>query len=205
MVKDSKKMYNYILEYLLNGFYGLGFDGAMQYIADNYLLAEGCESQNKEDYLKNKLANLKKYKIGNIVPDIHLENAVKTSVKSLYELTTNYKLVVFWASDCEHCEALLPALKTLYESKGVAEKLAVLAVSIDEKEEEWRAAISKNNYDVWLNSCDFKGWDGTAANDYHVYGTPMIFVLNKDHKIIARPSNEAELQAVFAQEGLIGE
>ncbi len=39
----------------------------------------------------------------------------------------------------------------------------------------------------WISYCDFQGWDGKAVNDYHVFATPTMFLLDNNRRILVRP------------------
>ena len=69
----------------------------------------------------------------------------------------------------------------------------VVAVSLDEKRDDWLNFISENNLD-WINLSDLKGWESKASADYYIYATPTMFMLDSGLKIIAKPTNLEELK-----------
>jgi hypothetical protein len=56
--------------------------------------------------------------------------------------------------------------------------------------------INNNNIN-WINVCDTKSWDGKTANDYFIYATPAMFLVDKNRKIIANPTTMEELKLIF--------
>ena len=43
--------------------------------------------------------------------------------------------------------------------------------------------------------CDYKKWDNQAVKDYFVFAAPTLFLLDKDQKIILRPSSVMQIDA----------
>ena len=116
-------------------------------------------------------------KVGNIAPDILLNNNKLSDVK------TN-KLVVFGASWCPNCKTEALELLKQYDA-WKAKNVEIIYISIDTDKTAFEEAY-KNA--PWQTYCDYKGWDSTAAKDYHITGTPSYFLLDENNKILVRPN-----------------
>jgi hypothetical protein len=46
-----------------------------------------------------------------------------------------------------------------------------------------------------MDSTDLKKWDGTIVKDYYVFGTPTMYLLDKNRKIILRPNSVKQMDA----------
>ena len=97
----------------------------------------------------------------------------------------------FWSYECPHCQESIPGMKKL--AQQFSENAKVIAISVDSDEEAWEKAVSDNALD-WINISDLKGWDGKIVNDYYIYATPTILVLDKNLKILAKPTGVKELK-----------
>jgi thioredoxin-related protein len=117
------------------------------------------------------------------------------NVLTLEKIPAEYVLIVFYVSTCSHCRQLMP--KIVEQRRNLSEnKLEIIAVSIDENIEEWELYISTNDFE-WINVRESKGWDGAVATSYSIFSTPMIFLLDKTRKIIAKPNDRKELMEVL--------
>ena len=74
-----------------------------------------------------------------------------------------------------------------------ADRAEVIAISVDTNEGGWKASVSKNGLD-WINICELKEWNGKIVEDYYIYATPTIYVLDKDLGILSKPGGVRELQ-----------
>lgn len=83
-------------------------------------------------------------------------------------------LLVFYASWCPHCKTSLPQLN---EYQNTHKDLEILAISLDNKKEDWTEFIIDNKIEL-TNLNDPNGWDGKAASDYYIYATPTMFLLD---------------------------
>jgi len=111
--------------------------------------------------------------------------------KKLSEIKSEYTLVVFGAAWCQKCTEELPKIAGLYgkwREKGVE----VLFISLDDKREEF-SNFSKDF--PFISYCDFKKWDSPVANQYYIFGTPTMFLLDKKREIILRPISVQQMDA----------
>jgi thiol-disulfide isomerase/thioredoxin len=191
--KDAE-VYDFVINYLMEGFERLKLDNVLKYISDNYLNTV-CKTSDNSTLLR-RMESCSKLAVGMQAPDIATRNPQNQEIR-LSAVDKPYTLVVFWASWCPGCEELLPKLKNWYMSKTI--DIEILAISIDSVRADWNEAIEKNGYN-FTHGCDLKGWNGKAASDYFVYATPTLFLLDKNRKILAKPISFEDLSK--AVEGL---
>jgi hypothetical protein len=78
-------------------------------------------------------------------------------------------------------------------------QLMVVSVSIDHDEKEFQKymqAQGLNNPDIsefWVNICDFEAWEGQVADDYYLYATPTMILLDKNRQITGKPGTVQDL------------
>jgi thiol-disulfide isomerase/thioredoxin/archaellum component FlaF (FlaF/FlaG flagellin family) len=191
--KVHQLVYQHIIEYLIDGFKKFGFDKALDYIVDNYVIKDDlCLDVKTEGLIKRRIEQAKNFRIGSLVPNIVLGDSAGNKVE-LNKIIAGKTLIVFYASWCPHCKELLPKLNELKKNHN-GKTMVVLAVSIDTKKEDWTSFVKVNCPDL-LNVSDLKGWDGKAANDYFIYATPTMFLVDKEKKIIGKPMTIDELQS----------
>jgi thiol-disulfide isomerase/thioredoxin len=177
----NPEVYDFVLNYLMEGFERLKLENVLKYISEKYANTV-CTSGNSSTLLR-RMESYSKMSVGMQAPDLILKTLNNQEI-NLASVIKPYKLIVFWASWCPNCEELMPKLKKWYDSKAI--ELEIAAVSLDTVYSDWKQSVEKNDY-RFINSCDLKGWNGKAAEDYCVYATPTLFLLDNNSKIIAKP------------------
>ncbi|MBB3842256.1 thiol-disulfide isomerase/thioredoxin [Runella defluvii] len=123
--------------------------------------------------------------IGSKAPNIVLPDS--KLLKSHELASDNYKqtLLVFFASDCGHCETLLKNLQAQYNSLQ-NKHIRVIALAADTDESLFLK--SKASF-PWADTyCDLKGMSGLNFRAFAVPGTPTMVLLNKQGIITHKTS-----------------
>ncbi|NCD43104.1 MAG: TlpA family protein disulfide reductase, partial [Bacteroidia bacterium] len=181
------------------GFQQLEFQEVLTYIVNQYVLESSCVDEERKASLEQRIEGFDKMAIGKTVPEFSIPTTHNEVITNATD--TPYRLIMFWASWCPHCLTDMPnIIETL--NKVDRAKLEVILVSVDEVKEEWEAA-NENHPGWWKESCDFKGWNGDMANDFYIYATPTILLLDKNGKILSKPLNSGQLRLALQQERLL--
>jgi peroxiredoxin len=186
--KGNERVAEFILNYLVNGFEGLGMENVLTYIAENY--GDNICQTDEKTTLERKL-EYQKMKPGTFVPDFTMNN-IKNQPLTLSHVLENRNLIVFWASWCPHCVELLPRIKTWFRQFNPG-NFEIIAVSLDSSEKEWKDAVSATGFEEFYNLSDLNEWDGKVAEDYNVFATPTMFLIDANRKILAKPETFEEL------------
>ncbi len=120
------------------------------------------------------------------VTDLYLKNVEKLTpmFKTLYTVNAKYTVLVFWASDCGHCQTEIPKLKEeLDKVKGKID-FKVFSVQTKDDVDEWRKFIIKHKLD-FINVFDPVHLNNLKER-FDIYSTPVIYILDKDKKIKAK-------------------
>jgi peroxiredoxin len=193
-------IYKFLLDYLLGGFDKYHFDEVITYMADHFQDPFSCEDQTKKSALQKKLDTFKKIATGKIAPEITVPDIKGTTIR-LSEISSEYTLLIFWSSECHHCTDMMPKVKEIYD-KQKPKRMEVLAVSIDTSRSEWTGFIKEEKLD-FLNGSELKGFDSKSADQYNIYATPTMFLLDREKKILAKPISYRELEQVLRQNNLM--
>ena len=182
------KVFQFVAVYLFNHFREseiMGHDAVMVKLADDIYLSGKADWVTKEfkDDLKKQIDLIRPNLIGK-----KAENLVMDSYKgifvSLYDVEKEFTILYFWEPDCGHCQVETPKLREYYESKAKNENIEVFAVCTTADKTKWTKYIEDNKL-TWIN-----GWDPKRTSHfdyyYNVQSTPMVYILDKNKKIIAK-------------------
>ncbi len=118
--------------------------------------------------------------------DLYYKNIDKLTpmFKTLYQVNAKYTVLVFWASDCGHCQTEIPKLKeNLDKIKGQID-FKVFSVQTKEDVDGWRKFIIDKKLD-FINVFDPIHLNN-LKDKFDIYSTPVIYILDKDKKIKAK-------------------
>lgn len=118
---------------------------------------------------------------------------------SLSDYTGKGKIVLvdFWASWCPYCIAEMPDLAAAY-AKYKDKGFEIVGVSLDDKNELWKAGIEKSNA-TWAHISDLKGWESELSKTYAIFSLPQTVLIDKDGMIIDKQVKGADLDAKLAE------
>jgi len=185
----DQKVYESVVEFLIKGFEAIGFERGMEYIAEQNQLSELCINTERKAELQNRMELIKKLAIGKIAPDFSVTD-INGKMISLSEINSEKTILVFWASWCPHCIEIMPVLQEFYGA-STREELEIIAISVDSEEADFLSEVNDYN---WINVAELKGWDGPTILEYGIHATPSIFILDKDKKILSKPTNKVSLR-----------
>ncbi|HNY55639.1 MAG TPA: redoxin domain-containing protein, partial [Chitinophagales bacterium] len=136
--------------------------------------------------LRDRVEAVKPTLIGKIAPNFIVQDSSgKMQVFHDYVSKNKYTVLVFWNSDCSHCQHEIPVLKKLYTDSLQALGVRVFAVSTEQTDSSFRAFTAKNCSSQWITCADMRGVSA-FRKEYDIIATPKVFVITQDYKIIAK-------------------
>jgi thiol-disulfide isomerase/thioredoxin len=194
ILSDEKKL-NEISENLFKLLEKRSLFKSSEYLALKLLNEQSCTINN--DFAA-QLESYRAMKKGNIAPDIKFKDDIiapgyKAShpPKKLSEIKSNYTVVVFGASWCPQCPQELSMISQQYK-KWKAQSVEVVFVSLDEDEKVFKSFAGVFPF---ISICDYQKWESPVAENYHVFATPTIYLLNGNREILLRPNSVNQLDS----------
>lgn len=106
-------------------------------------------------------------------------------------------LLDFWASWCVPCRYSNKQLVKLY-SKYKDKGFEILGVSLDEKRNEWKKAVTKDKI-TWPQINDDGGWNAVSAAKWNINAIPASFLIDKDGNVVAFDPEKQDLENKIKQ------
>ena len=183
----NKELFKYTVFWITNTYERskiMGMDAVFVHMAENYYMTNRAHWVDSAQLarISERAMQLKPILIGKTAPDLFLRDK-DNKVVSLHNTKGEYTVLYFWDPDCGHCKKVTPKLNDLYlkmKDKGVN----VYAVSIYPDLEKIQKFVKEkdikfiNVYDPY-HQFNFK-------QTYDIYSTPVVYVLDKDKKILAK-------------------
>jgi thiol-disulfide isomerase/thioredoxin len=125
---------------------------------------------------------LRRLTLGSPAPDLWLVDTTDVFV-SFKSIELPYIVLFFWDHDCGVCKKELKTLQELYVAQNRNFEIYGIAVNADFN--AWEAYLRKNDL-PWINVNGMKSMTPDFHDLYDIYGTPVIYVLDPERKIIAK-------------------
>lgn len=192
LIKDEKK-YNEVTEYLFDLLEKHSLFQASEYLALKVLNEKSCTVDNN---IARQLETYRAMKKGNTAPQIRFEkdyilDQTKNNLKNLSDIQSDYTVVVFGASWCPKCAQELPEITKLYP-KWKEQKVEVVFIALEDNKNQFTEFAKPFPF---ISYSDLKKWQSPIANDYYVFGTPTMFLLDKKRTILLRPNSVKQMDA----------
>lgn len=131
-----------------------------------------------------------------IAPNLIMKDTAH-KYRSMHAVQAKYTVLVFWDPDCSHCKKEIPVLKKMYDSLA-SFGVEVYAVGVEQEYDKWKAFIIDNNLS-WINVIDIYN-ETNFRTLYDINSTPIIYLLDKDKRIIAKKMGAEQLQNILVRE-----
>ena len=187
--KVNMRMYEYILEFALNGYSAMGRDRVTDYLLNYPQLAEGEITMEEGLRLDSITEPYQKVKVGAVAPNYH-GVTIDGTLYGLYESKAKRVIIVFWSTDCEYCHEFLNQIRKKIDLKSDFE---LVTFALAENQEEVSQAVKKMRLPGY-HFYDALRWDSGAFLDYHITSTPTVFVLDENKTIVCKPYDWHELK-----------
>ena len=186
--KVNMRMYEYILEFALNGYSAMGRDQVTDYLLNYPQLVEGEITMEEGLRLDSITEPYQKVKVGARVPDFS-GVAIDGRSYRLYDSKAQYIIVVFWSTDCEYCHDFLVQIRKNLDLKSDFE---LVTFALAEDKEEVTRTVKKMRLPGYHFYDDLR-WEGKAFLDFHITSTPTVFLVDADKTIVCKPYDWMEL------------
>jgi thiol-disulfide isomerase/thioredoxin len=194
LIKDEKKL-NEVTDFLFDLLERHSLFQASEYLAIKVLNEVSCTINSD---LAKQLETYRVMKKGNIASDILFDDDfiapnydLAHRPEKLSDLKSKYTLVVFGASWCKKCTEELPEMAKQY-SKWKSQGVEVVFISLDENKELFKSFVKDFPF---ISVCDYQKWKSSIVNDYYVFGTPTLYLLNEKREILLRPNSVKQMDA----------
>lgn len=187
--ESNKKMYQYVTQYLLNNSIQskiMGMDAVFVAVSDEVYMKGKATWADSTTLAKVKEETylIRNNIIGKTAPELVMEN-IDGEMESLHQSIGKYTILVFYEYDCGHCKKEVPELYNDVYQKYLGDNIEVYAVCMNDDSVKWKEFVETNQLAGWHHL-----WDPKHRTlfrfKYNVKTTPMIYLLDKDKKIIAK-------------------
>ena len=196
--RPDEEAVSYLLWYFISKYQNpkyMGFDKVFVHLVDNYFLSEDILNTTSSitEKLKERSEKIKPLLIGKTAPNLNLIDT-GNRFRSFREIRADYTLLLFWDYNCHVCENTIEQLKNVLDTTSC--NIKVYAICVNNDLEQWKKTIAAENLG-WLH---VNGTISTTEDFHDLYdinGTPRVFLLGSEKKIIAKNFKVAQLIAII--------
>ncbi|RYY28623.1 MAG: DUF5106 domain-containing protein [Chitinophagaceae bacterium] len=208
--RGTSEMYQYLMVHFVQKYVNpeyMGQDAVFVHLFEKYIntgQAAFFTPQYKE-FMTKRAYSLMANLIGQPAADMQMVDSLGKAMP-LYKLNTPYTVVFFWDPTCGHCQEVAPRLDSMYRAKWKNQGVKIYGVMVDGGMDNWTRFIRENQLNDWVHVYQTKEQQESEATAgkpgfrqlYDVYQTPVIYLLDKDKRIIAKKLNFEQVDEVLS-------
>jgi len=175
----------------------LGNAEVYNFIGEQYIITDPKRWNDATfvEKVKDRVAKAKLNPVGSLSTNLKLQTPEGKTL-DFYSIEASKTVLLFFNPGCEACHAVTEKLFKVYQQYK-SKDIKVFAVYMDRNKAEWQNYISTKGLD-WINVYDPIGKEGIEQK-YDIYAIPMIYVLDKDKKVIVKDVPVERLEALIKE------
>ena len=198
LARTNTEMYKFLLNWLTDEYIYpkyMGQDAVFVHLFERYH-SKGISSwlnEKQQTTISNRAYMLMANLIGEKAADLEMvDSSGKPS--NLYDVKADYTIVCFWDPTCSHCKEEVPKLDSIYRAKWKNHGVRIFAVLTEDERPKWIQFIKEKNLADWIHVYQTDAIKKAEAASqkpgfrqlYDVTQTPILYLLDKDKRIIAK-------------------
>tara|TARA_B110000967_G_C18887859_1_gene565238 strand:- start:1214 stop:2713 length:1500 start_codon:yes stop_codon:yes gene_type:complete len=215
--KANDEIFQYVVSYITSTYERskiMGMDAVFVHMVEKYYITNQC------DWVDSTMLVKMQDRAQKIAPNLIGRKATEFIAygtafmkdtldipHTLSEIKADYTVLVFFGPSCGHCKKEIPKIKHDVDSLiSVGYNIETFAVATEFDKKEWKKFINDQKIGDWINVADINhDEDGNpvASSDwrdkYDIYSTPVIYLLDKEKKIIAKRISHTQLVEVLGR------
>jgi thiol-disulfide isomerase/thioredoxin len=184
----------------------MGQDAVFVHLFEKYINTGQTEffTQQYKDFMFKRAYSLMANLIGQPAANLEMVDSLDKPT-TLYNVKSDFVVVCFWDPTCSHCKETVPKVDSIYKAKWKKEGVTVYGVMVDGGKDNWKKFINDNKLTDWIHvyqlpsqqSADEAAGKPGYRQLYDVYQTPILYLLDKDKRIIAKKLTYLQLDEVI--------
>lgn len=168
----------------------MGYDAVFVDIAEKWYLSGKATWADTAFMAKlnERVAKITPTRLGEIAYNLQRMQSIDDKYYNLHDVKADYTVLVYFEPHCGHCKKEVPKLMDYYRDSLKTMGVKVFLVYTQYDKEEWKEFLDEKDLyeEGWINV-----WDGPYPHSqfrdfYDIYSTPVIYVLDKDKRIIGK-------------------
>ena len=207
--RTSKAMYQFLLVYFVQKYVNpeyMGQDAIFVHLFEKYINTGEAEffTEKYRQFLNNRAYSLMANLIGQPAANMEMVDS-SGNPQPLYDVNAPFTVICFWDPTCSHCKEVVPRLDSIFHASWQKEGVKLYGVMVDGGKEAWTQFIRDHNLKDWIHVYQTKAQQDSieAAGKpgykqlYDVYQTPILYLLDKDKRIVAKKLSFQQLDEVI--------
>ena len=205
----SKPMFQYLMVYFVQKYINpqyMGQDAVFVHLFDKYINAGETEffTEKYRKFLNDRAYSMMANQIGQPAPNLEMVDSTG-ALRPLYGVDAKFTVICFWDPTCSHCKETVPKVDSIFKAKWQQEGVKIYGVMVDGGKEAWLQFIKDHNLTDWTHVYETKEHQDAVEKAgqpgfrqlYDVYETPILYLLDKDKRIIAKKLTYQQLDEVI--------
>lgn len=164
----------------------MGHDAILVALSDQYY-SQGKAYWLHEEVINNIIKEANKRRgtqIGNLAPNMIMQDT-NLQPRSMHDLDSEYVILYFWDPECGHCKKETPKLVEFYNEYSEKYDIEVFTICADSNMKEMKKYIKDKKMN-FVNVNGPRSYTENYHNLYNIFTTPIMMVLDKNKRIIAK-------------------
>lgn len=195
--ENAEEMYRFTMRWLTTTMLNnkvMGMDEVFVHLVENYHMkgkTPWLDSAGVQEYI-NIMGKIAPTSLGQRAPELTLQNIFTHQDMSLYNVQSDYTVLLFWDVECGVCRKEIAALDSMYQKELKPKGVKIYAVATNGQLDKLQEFIEDNHATEWINVADFQNTKAYKEK-YNFLGTPAMYVLDRDKIIIGKKIDHKNL------------
>jgi AhpC/TSA family. len=198
--KDCTEVRDYLLWNFLKQYEYpkyMGQDAVFVYLYDNYfskLEIKNLNDKNKA-IIHDKTERFRRLLLYSVSPELMLKDCTG-KLMTLHSVKSEFTLLFFYDHECEICTMEMKDIDSLISLSSY--DITVFAVDMNPDLQAWKKEVDKK-FNKYVNVNGLYGKTKDVVSLYNIETTPLLFVLDRNKRIIAKAIQAKQIPSILQQ------